>query len=482
MDNSAFCVIDVGTGGVKCLVFDSAGSQLYRETTDIELVIEGLSKSFDPIIVWNNICLMTSRAVKECSKIKKKIVSVSSTSMREGNVFYDRNGVELLAVPNLDERAQREAREIESSFGEGIYLRTGHWPTPIFLVSRLKFLKKHSAIFSRIKTVSMINDWVLFKFSGKIATEPTNGCETAMFSLKERNWSDEIVKDLGFDRSLLPEVEECGTILGQVIETASRKSGLDESTLVVVGAADTESALAGCGLFKSGNAVAVAGTTTPVQSVTDSPLIDGRRRVWSCCHVLPDRWTIESNAGATGLVLKWWSEITGTEFLDLDGEVLRDKPPPGSVQVNVGATVMNAKHPHPVSGGIQGVGSWTPRSHITLGILEANCFSVRGNLDQLESFLGGRFPELYFCGGASSSKLWRKLQAAVLGRMIVSFGAGEATGRGAAMLSAVGVGEFSNLPEASKFFVKTKLITRPDAKLFETYDPHYQNWLKLQKI
>jgi len=181
------------------------------------------------------------------------------------------------------------------------------------------------------------------------------------------------------------------------------------------------------------------------------------------------------------LVFKWWSEMTGRQFSDLDDEVARDKPPPGGVQVNVGATVMNAKHPHPVSGGIQGVGSWTPRSHVTLGILEANCFSVRGNLDQLESIQGRRFPELYFCGGASNSKLWRKLQAGVLGRMIVSFAGGDATGRGAAMLSAVAVGEFSNLPEASKSFVKRKLVTRPDPNLFETYDPLYQNWLKFQK-
>ncbi len=480
MENSAHCVIDVGTGGVKCLVFDSHGALLHKETASIDFQIEGTGKSFDPAAVWKKICLMTTGAVKECSKLRTKIVSISSTSMREGNVFYDQEGAEVLAVPNLDGRAEHEASKIEDSLGEEIYLASGHWPTSNFLVSRLIYLRKRAVFFEKIKTVSMINDWVLYKFSGRLATEPTNGCETALFNLRERNWSDELIKELGFERSLFPEVHEGGTVLGQVTKTASRKSGLPESAVVVIGAADTESAVAGCGLLESGSVVAVAGTTTPIQSVTDSPVLDEKRKTWTCCHVLPHRWTVESNAGATGLIFKWWSEMTGKSFGFLDEEVTRDKPSPGEIRIDMGGTLMNAKRPHPVSGGLRGIGSWTTRSAVTLGILEANCFSVRGNLEQLESVLDRRFPELYFCGGASESRLWRKLQASVLGRSIVSFNRGEATGRGAAMLSAVALGKFSSVAEASRKFVRRKTVTKPDARLFEAYDPLYRDWLSSQ--
>ncbi len=383
MENSAYCVIDVGTGGVKCLVFDDGGSLLFKESANVNFQIEGPGRSFNPRAVWKDVCLMTSRAVRECSKRKKRIVSISSTSMREGNVFYDREGKELLAVPNLDARAFKEAEEVQESVGDMIYLASGHWPNAMFLASRLKFLSKQPTLFEKIQKVSMVNDWILYKFSGVLATEPTNGCETALFRLKGRNWSDELIKELRFDRSLFPEVRECGTVLGQVTRTVSRKSGLKESTLVVVGAADTEAAVAGCGLFESGNVAAIAGTTTPIQAITDAPILDERRKTWTCCHALPDRWTVESNAGATGLVFKWWSQMTGMTFSKLDEEIAKEKPAPGSVKVNVGATIMNAKYPHPVSGGIQGMSSWTSRSEVTLGILEANCFSVRGNLEQL---------------------------------------------------------------------------------------------------
>lgn len=476
---TAFCVIDVGTGGVKCMVFEATGKLVYKESSEINFHFDSYAISFDPVDVWKDVCRMTRAAVKECSKQKLKIASVSSTSMREGNVFYDGEGSELLAVPNLDARAYNESEELSKSLGEAIYISSGHWPSPIFLASRLKYLQKNKGdLFSKIRSVSLVNDWILYKFSGNLAVEPTNGCETALFSLRKRSWDEQLIRDCGFERSMFPEVKECGTVLGQVSRSAGRASGLEEKVQVVVGAADTESAVAGCGLFEPGNVAAVAGTTTPVQAVTSDPLLDPERRTWTCCHVLPGTWTVESNAGGTGLLMKWWGEMTGKSFSDLDREVEREKPAPMKVRVNAGTSVMNARRPHPTVGSISGVSSWTPRSWVTLGILETNCFSVRANLEQLESVLATKFQEVYFCGGASKSRLWRTLQAGILGRTLVSFGVGEATGRGAAMLSAVATGSFPDLKSAAKSFLKQRLTTKPDPRTFETYDSLYGEWLK----
>jgi len=474
----AFCVIDVGTGGVKCLVFDGAGNLVFSKNRAIDFRFEGYAISFDPDAVWKDICRMTRVAVEMCAKRKLKISTVSSTSMREGNVFYDRDGSELLAVPNLDARSYKESEELSRSLGDQIYVSSGHWPSPIFLASRLKFLGRNNPeLFKKINAVSMVNDWVLYKFSGKIAVEPTNGCETALFSLKKRNWNEQLIKECDVGESIFPEVVECGSVLGQVTKSASRASGLETKVEVVVGAADTESAVAGCGLFDEGVA-AVAGTTTPVQAVIQEPTLDSERRTWTCCHVIPERWTLESNAGATGLVLKWWARMTGQKFEDLDTEVEQENPVLGRVKVRIGTSIMNAKHPYPQVGTFSGVSTWSSRSEITLGILETNCFSVRANLEQLESVLGKRFSEVSFCGGASKSKLWRNLQAGVAGRKLISYSLGEATGRGAAMLSAVAAGEFPNLTSASKTFLKRKLSIIPDRHRFETYEPFYQEWLE----
>ena len=168
MVEGAYLVIDVGTGGIKAVAFDSYGHLLFKALSPIDFRFSGQSIEFDPRASWTQVCRMIREAVRFSAKRGKRILAVSSTSMREGNVFYDSSGIELLAVPNIDGRARVEAREIAGKFGDLIYEKSGHWPMPMFLVCRLKWLKRHEPeLFRKTAHVSMINDWVLYRLSGE---------------------------------------------------------------------------------------------------------------------------------------------------------------------------------------------------------------------------------------------------------------------------------------------------------------------------
>src|SRR5208282_1360782 len=120
-------------------VFDLNGGIISSDSVPIHYGFQDNATEFDASVAWNDICRLTRGAAKRCSKLHRRIVSVSSTSMREGNVFYDKHGVELLAVPNLDFRATSEAAEVQVSLGETIYEKSGHWPSAIFLINRLNW-------------------------------------------------------------------------------------------------------------------------------------------------------------------------------------------------------------------------------------------------------------------------------------------------------------------------------------------------------
>src|SRR2546428_6708727 len=100
-----------------------------------------------------------------------------------------------------------------------------------------------------------------------------------------------------------------GRRAGSVTAAAAAATGLPEGTPVFVGGADTESALLGSGVHEPGETGAVVGTTTPVQMVTRAPVIDPSGRLWTSCHVGPDRWVLESNAGDTGGAYRWLLEL-----------------------------------------------------------------------------------------------------------------------------------------------------------------------------
>ena len=479
MTGEAALAIDVGTGGVKCLLFSPKGLVLYKQTTPLRFRFEGGGTDFDPAEAWRGICAMTREARSRAAKIGVKIVSVAPTSMREGNVFYDREGNELLAVPNIDTRAASEAREIAGKLGDLVYEKSGHWPNAIFLASRLRWMsRKGGARLRRVRKVSMINDWIIYRLTGTLLTEPTNGCETALFDIRKRTWSDELVKELGVADGLLPGVADCGTLVGTLSREASEKTTLPKSVAVVVGAADTEAALLGCGTLDSGKVAAVAGTTTPVQAVVDSPLIDVQRRVWTCCHVVPGRWLVESNAGATGMLFDWWARTTRSTYAELDLGAAKIPPGSNGVRVSMGSALFNARGFPPIRTRIENVGPWTETFAVAKAVIEGTCFAVRANLEQVKRITKEHYGEVTFCGGAAKSDLWSRVQADVLGLRLVRHKMGDATAKGAAMLSFVALKHYRSLSEASARMTGGRVLVEPDEGSATDYGPLYDSWLR----
>lgn len=480
MVEEAYLVIDFGTGGAKCVVFDTRGHPVFKAFSPIDFQFIGPSAKFNVKESWTRVSGMIRQAVAASAKRGKIIVAVSSTSMREGNVFYDSRGRELLAVPNVDGRAEAEAKKIAAASGELIYSKSGHWPNAMFLICRLRWLREHEAgIFRKIAKVSMVNDWVLYKLSGQLVSEPTNACETAAFDLRSRNWSEELVEELGIDPSILPSVVECGTVLGHVGSKVSRSTGLDPSTKVVVGAADTEAALVGCGAFDEGSVVAVAGSTTPVQAITSSVTTDRRRRTWSCCHAMPGRWTVESNAGATGLVFDWWSRIVGADYSTLDKEAANYPLGSSGIRAMMGSSIFNARVIGAFQGALSGISPWMSRGSISRALIETACFAVRGNLEQVEEVTKMKYENLIFCGGCARSNLWTRIQADILNRIVIRHRLGDATPRGAAMLCSVAVGQFHDVRKASSVFTEPSLNVLPNQRNRLKYENEYKSWLSV---
>ena len=469
-------VIDVGTGGAKCILFDLRGRVLLKAVSPLEFRFEGSGVDFDPQEAWRRICALVREMTRRSEKSGWSIATATSTSMREGNVFYDSGGNEVLAVPNIDSRARGEGERIAARFGDLIYETSGHWPNGAFLASRLKLFKgKFSS--TRIRKASMINDWVAYRLSGVMRTEPTNGCETALFDVRKRRWSDEIAEELKIGIGLLPDVVECGTTLGNVTSKASRETSLPESVEVIAGAADTEAALLGANVVHDGEAGIVAGTTTPVQAVVDAPVMDRKRRTWTCCHAIPGKWVVESNAGATGMAMDWWSRTTQMPFAELDREAARLPPGSGGVRAFLGSGIFNARIFPALQGRLVNITPWIEPQAVARAIIEGTCYAVRGNLEQLDRVLERFHRRIAFCGGAAKSDLWVQVQTNVLNRRVDRFGVGDTTARGAAILSFVASGRLTSVEAACSVMANDSDPVSPLEGESGAYETLYRAWL-----
>ena len=249
---SYLLAIDAGTGSCRALLFTENGEQVaasLREWTHREPPGVPGGQDFDVAANWLLIAGCVHEVLSAAGATGADVAAVAATSMREGIVLYDGAGQEIWACPNVDSRAAAEATElIAEGAAERIYAVGGDW-VAITSPARLRWLARHRPdILGAARGLGLLSDWIATRLSGELATEPSCGSSSGMFSLADRTWSAEIAKICGIDPAVLPPVRDPGTVIGVVSRRAAEETGLRAGTPVVAGGADTQLGLLGAGV------------------------------------------------------------------------------------------------------------------------------------------------------------------------------------------------------------------------------------------
>jgi autoinducer-2 kinase len=484
--------LDAGTGSGRCVAFDLAGRPLasaqeafhYTIFSDPDLpYLRGFD--LDPTAFWGALG-RCARAVVARLPPDARILGVAATSQREGCVFVDRAGEVLYAGPNLDARAAIEGMELlERIPAERLHALTGHAPPYIFPLARyLWFCKHHDA--RRVATLLMLNDWITFLLSGERMAEHSNAGESMLYDVSRRTWCEEILGGLDIPADILPPLVAPGARAGSVTARAAAATGIPEGTPVFVGGADTQSALLGSGVYEPGATGAVMGTTTPVQMVTRAPVIDPVGRLWTSCHVVPDRWVLESNAGDTGGAYRWLLELVyggADEAAHAAAEAAMAATGVGEQQIYC--------HLGPVIFSLADMSPFKPagllfrfpllhvdrpvRGEVLRGYLESIAYAVRGNCEQITAAAGSPIPLLTLSGGLTQSPTLVQLVADTLGVPLSVAAVPESASLGCAILAATGAGAHASTSEAVTAMTRVRRV-EPDPTRVAACDERYRRW------
>jgi sugar (pentulose or hexulose) kinase len=120
----ALVVLDAGTGGAKCVIFDEHGRCLGRHgerwgyqtavNRDFPFIKEF---AFDSDAFWDILSRCVRTALASSAVDPGDVVAVGTTSQREGCVFLDADRHVLYAGPNLDSRGFNEGLEVLNTLG-----------------------------------------------------------------------------------------------------------------------------------------------------------------------------------------------------------------------------------------------------------------------------------------------------------------------------------------------------------------------------
>ncbi|ABB44754.1 Carbohydrate kinase, FGGY [Sulfurimonas denitrificans DSM 1251] len=483
--------IDAGTGSVRAVIFDMSGNQIsvaQKEWTHLEEEGVPNSMSFDFKANWTLTCQCIRDSLERANLSGDDIAALSATSMREGIVLYDKDGDELWAVANVDARADKEVRYLKENFGvieEEFYAESGQ-TFALGALPRIMWLKNNRPdMYEKVAKVSMIGDWILARLCGVIATDPSNGGTTGIFSLKNRDWASDMSKKVGLKDDIFPKVLEVGTLMGSVTDKASKESGLSVNTKVVMGGGDVQLGSAGLGVVDVGQAAILGGSfwqqVVNIDKNTPPPLDMGIR---VNPHVVSNQSQAEGITFFSGLVMRWFRDA----FCDMEKLEAKEKG------VDVYALLEEKASRVPVgSYGILPIfsdsmkyGKWyhAAPSFLNLNInpelcnrasmfrsLQENAAIVSSiNLDKIRDFTGVELDTIVFAGGASKGLLWPQILSDVTGCRVKIPRVTEATALGGAMAAGVGIGIYKDITEAAKKLVVWDRVYEPNMENKKIYD------------
>ncbi len=499
MQEHYLLAVDAGTGSVRAVLFDTAGSQIGCSQSEWEHREDPRypgSMDFDWERNWRLASGCVRDVLKETGVRPESVAAVSTTCMREGIVLYDAEGREIWACANVDARAADEVGELirmNPALERDIYLESGE-TYALGALPRLLWVKnKQPGIYARIAKVGMFNDWLIYKMSGVLEVDPSNASTTGLLNLQKRDWAPAIPEKCGLRGDIFPPIRECGSVVAKLSAAGAAETGLAEGTPLVVGGGDAQLGSIGVGVVRPDQAAVFGGSFWQYEFNTANGATDPGCRVRVNCHAVPGVWQYEALAFKPGLAMRWFrdafcqQEKAAGEALGQDPYVLMDreaaKVPPGCHGMLCAfSDVMNFiswKHAAPAFMNFDFDARKYNKYTFYRAIMENTAMVTLGHVKLVHEATGNMPAEIVFAGGASKSPLWCQIVADVLGLPVRVPEVKEASALGAAILAGYGVGVYRDIPAAARELVRWDREYVPDAAAHRLYGGMYESWRKV---
>ncbi len=483
-----FLGVDIGTSAVKAILVAPGGEVCATGSSPLSMRTPRPGWAEQEPDDWWGAAVAAIRAVLRASP--GPVAAVGLSGQMHSSVFLNATGAVVRpALLWCDARTGAECREITARAGgeEGLRARVLNPAVEGFTLPKVLWLRKHEpAAYGRVATLLLAKDFVRYRLTGELATEPSDASGTLLFDPVRRCWSEEMLEIMEVPSSWMPAVGGSAEVLGRVGRDAAGATGLAPGTPVVGGGSDNACGAAGAGVVRPGQVVAGWGTSGIVLAPVIEPRVDPGLRVHTFCHVAPDTWYNIGVVLSAGGAFAWYRDrlLAGgvgpgtagnaaAATLALNEEAAG--APRGSGGVVFLPYLQGERTPHrsgALRGALVGLSLAHERRHVSRAVLEGVCFAMRDSLEILRE-LGLRADQVVLTGGGARSAFIRRLQAEIFGSPVVTVDREEGPAYAAALLAAVGAGAFQDLFEAVSTTLPPGTVERPDPGAVAAYGAPY---------
>ena len=484
--------IDMGTQSARALMFDLKGTLVAGARVPVEAYFSSRPGWAEqrPEYFWEAVCKACQQLWLASTLPKDAIAGVALTTQRSTMVNVDAQGKPLRpAIVWLDQRRTDGLRPVGGLWGLGFRL-AGMTETVAYLQSQAEanwIQTNEPDVWDRTHKYLLLSGYLTYRLTGRFVDSV--GCQVGYipFDYKALRWAsarDWKWQAVPMDAGLLPDLVPSAGRLGEITAEAAWESGIPAGTPVIAAAADKACEVIGTGCLEPNVGCLSYGSSATINTI-HRKYVEVIPLLPPYPAAVPGHYSLEVQVFRGYWMVSWFKEEFGQrEQMDaaergvepeelLDGLV--EQVPPGSMGLMLQPFWSpGLRTPGPeAKGAIIGFGDVHTRAHVYRAILEGVAYALREGKERTEKRSGVPVTELRVAGGGSKSRVAMQLTADVFGLPAARSQVSEASGLGAAIDAAVGLGLHSSFESAVGEMTHVGEVFEPSPPTREIYDGLY---------
>ena len=472
--------VDLGTSAVKLLLMDEKGNIKKIVSKEYQLFFPHPGWSEQKPEDWfKQVIIGIKELISDCNK--ESVAGISFGGQMHGLVLLDdKDNVIRLAILWNDGRTKEETDYLNNVIGkEKLSEYTSNIAFTGFTAPKILWVRKNEPDnFKKINKIMLPKDYLVYRLSGAFSTDYSDASGMLLLDVKNKRWSKEMLDICGITEKKLPKLYESYEVVGNLKSDIAKELGLTEKVKIIAGAGDNAAAAIGTGTVGDGSCNISLGTSGTIFIASKKFGVDENNALHSFAHA-------DGNYHLMGCMLsaascnKWWSEeILKTNNYSEEQKAITKL---GENNVYFLPYLMGERSPHndPMARAMfMGMSMDTTREDMTQAVLEGVAYALRDSLEVARS-LGIKIERTKICGGGAKSPLWKKMIANILNLKVDIIESEEGPALGAAILAAVGCGEYANVEEAVNKLINVVETIEPEYELVEKYDKGYEKFRRI---
>ena len=453
---------DIGSSSVKASLVEVetgrtvAGDFYPRSEAPIKALRPGWAEQ-RPADWWAYLKEVTASIMSQSGVNAADIKAIGISYQMHGLVAIDREGHELRdAIIWCDSRGVPYGEKAFAETGADVCLDRLLNSPGNFTAAKLQWVKQNEPeIFDKIYKVMLPGDYIAYRLTGEICTNPEGLSEYMLWDFKENAPARFLLDYFGYNPDILPDVKATFGVQGYVTAAVAAELGLAEGTPVTYRAGDQPNNALSLGVLEPGQVASTAGTSGVVYGINGTVDHDPLSRVNNFAHVNHSadntRVGVMTCINGTGILNSWINRnVAPTDCSYAEMNNLAAEVPAGSAGVTVlpfGNGAERVLRNREIGCSFHGINfNVHDRRHIMRAAQEGIVFSFMYGMEIMQSI--GMKIDCISAGNANMflSPIFRDTLASVSGATIKLY---ETDGSvGAARGAGIGAGIYKNAAEA----------------------------------